>query len=78
MTTRFSLLYEHLQNGASFNWDFGKFKDLDITGHLQTIQDVENKGAIGYHVQEYIKRALHDPSIMLSMENREGQIYIYY
>lgn len=78
MTTRFNLIYSRLKEGASFNWDFGDFKALDITGGLQTIQDIDNKSAIAYHVQEYAKRALHNDGTILSLENREGQIYIYY
>lgn len=76
--TRFNLLYEQLKHGISFNWDFGTFKEFHVNGDLQTIQDIDNRSAIGYHVQEYVKRALHNPSIVLSLENREGQIYIYY
>lgn len=76
--TKFSSIYDRLKNGLSFNWDFGEYKDFQIKGNLQTIQDIDNRGAIGYHVQEYVKRALYDPNIVLSLENKEDQIYIYY
>lgn len=76
--TRFNLIYERAKAGASFNWDFGEFKAFEKTGGLQTIQDIDNRGAIGYHVQEYVKRALYDNKTVLSMENKDGQIFIYY
>lgn len=78
MTTRFSQIYDRLKEGASFNWNFGKFESFNIIGGLQTIQDIDNRSAIGYHVQEYVKRALYDSETQLSMQNKDGQIYIYY
>lgn len=75
--SRFEKVYDRLKSGASFNWDFGEFKAFDRKGGLMTIQDIDNRMAIGYHVQEYLKIALHQETVM-SFENKKGQIYIYY
>lgn len=78
--SKFKQVIEHIEFGKPFGFNLNGFYEFpDRFLNKQPLIVVENQSAIGWHLQEFVKKTLYKDNLVMGFEPLpNGKIALYY
>lgn len=78
MTSHYQTVLDAIDQGMKFSFNLYGIRPFTPQGRLVHTIDAKQLGGIGWVLQEFVKKAIYNPDLLISFEPTPEGINVYY